>query len=465
MSRIHFIGIGGTGLSAIATLLLDQGHIVSGSDLNPSRYFEAVTGHGAITALGHHPELAVLADKVVRSSAIPDSDPEVVAAKTAGISVLKRAEILAELTAGKETLAVAGSHGKTTTTAMLVTLLSSLGQEPTYVLGAEIKALGTNAHSGKGPYFVIEADEYDYMFLGLSPRISVITNIEHDHPDFFPTPQSYLEAFYKFFQRTTPNGLVIACADDEGVRQLVKRLPQNEKPLLTYGFSEGATYRISGARWEENEYRFSISYEVGQYARLNLGYFSLTLPGKHNILNATAAIAVTHQLGLPVEEGKQALHDFTGTERRFDVVYQKAGVSIMNDYGHHPTQIRATLSAARERFPETTLWAIWEPHTFSRTETLQEQFITALDQADRVAITRIFAAREKDDGFTPQVIANSLSHNKGVYLADFATLADYVAQNIHHNDTVVVFSAGKGPQLSAELVRRMEEKNAREVQK
>jgi len=252
MKRVHFIGIGGTGISAIALMLLERGYQVSGSDTSDSAYFQKVTERGARTIIGHDPALALQADVVVRSSAIKDDDPEVQAARGAGIPVLKRTEMLPEVIADKQTIAIAGSHGKTTTTAMLVTLMTSFDLDPSFILGAEIKDLHTNAHWGDGPHFIIEADEYDYMFLGLKPTISVVTNIEYDHPDCFPTPESYMDAFQKFVLRTQPEGVALLCADDTGIQKLLEKLTNADFEVRTYGFfwKQSISYSVSQMGWQ-----------------------------------------------------------------------------------------------------------------------------------------------------------------------------------------------------------------------
>lgn len=448
LKKIHFIGIGGTGMSAIALLLLDRGFQISGSDLNDSHYFRAVTAHGATTALGHHPELAKAADIVVRSSAIKDDDPEVSAALSAGIPVLKRSDFLHFVTDGKTTLAIAGSHGKTTTTAMLISLLRSLHLDPSFILGAEIKDLNTNAHHGLNDLFVIEADEYDYMFLGLYPKFSVITNLEHDHPDCFPTFENYLDAFGAFLAKTDQQGKAILCGDDLGVIRLMSRFSTELDRVITYGFGLNCDYRITGAAWRSTHNHFTL-----ELAGESLGSFEIGLPGKHNLLNATAALAVAHQLGLDLSSLSGALRDFQGTERRFDIIYSQNGQVVINDYGHHPTQINTTLSALRELYPHKRLWAVWEPHTYSRTVAMKDEFIKVLSKADKVIITQIYAAREADTGLTPQPIADALQN--GRYLPEFSTVVDTLASEIGNDDMVVVFSAGKGPQLSADLVEQL----------
>ncbi|MGB4594592.1 MAG: UDP-N-acetylmuramate--L-alanine ligase [Anaerolineaceae bacterium] len=450
---IHFIGIGGTGISAIALLLMERGYTISGTDMNDSRYFRTVTENGAKTALGHHPEMAVQAKLVVRSSAIKDDDPEVIAALKAGIPVLKRADILEFVTSGKQTLAVAGSHGKTTTTAMLITLLNAIGLDPSFILGAEIKALSTNAHKGEGEYFVIEADEYDYMFLGLQPKFSIITNLEHDHPDCFSTVESYLDAFGAFLEKTLPEGKALLCFDDPGVIRLMSRFSTQLDKVVTYGFNVNSDYQITQAEWKDTQAHFLLGYQGEP-----LGSFELGLPGRHNILNAAAGLALAHQLGLDLSQLTGALSHFEGTERRFDIVYNEDGIVIINDYGHHPTQIRATIQAARDLYPNKKLWAVWEPHTYSRTAALAVDFTRELRLADEVLITRIYAARETDTGLTPQMIADVLP--KAQYLPEFNEIIHEIRNGLKGNDVVLVLSAGKGPQLSADLISSLHQSSA-----
>ncbi|HOF24764.1 MAG TPA: UDP-N-acetylmuramate--L-alanine ligase [Anaerolineaceae bacterium] len=451
MQHIHLIGIGGTGISAIAVVLLEQGYQVTGSDIADSTYFREVTRRGAKTVLGHDPSLATQADVIVRSSAIKDDDPEVRAAQAAGIPVLKRTDFLPQLTAGKRTIAVAGSHGKTTTTAMIVCLLHNLAFDPSFILGAEIIDLHANARAGSSPYFIIEADEYDNMFLGLNPAVSVITNIEYDHPDCFPTPESYLEAFRQFLLRTQPSGTALLCADDPGVQKLLQGFEAKDFVLRTYGFAEKSHYHIASADWNGEEYTFTLTRQLPGEEPHNLGSFRLPMPGKHNVSNAAAALAVIDILGIPPKDAAEALAGFHGSERRMEVVLEQNGIVIINDYGHHPTQIAATLAALRQRYPQKKLWAIWEPHTYSRTEMLQDAYARSLQAADEVVITRIYAAREAEHNFDPSQIAAHIPGGKARYLPDFDTLADYVCKNLSGDDVIVVLSAGKGPQISALL--------------
>lgn len=453
MRKVHFIGIGGTGISAIALLLLERGWQVSGTDKSGSRYFDAVTAKGAYTLLGHSPELALAADVIVRSSAVHDDDPEVLAARESGIPVIKRNDFLPELTAGYQTLAVAGSHGKTTCTAMLVTTLRGLGVDPTFILGAQIRPLATNAHAGTSDLFVIEADEYDTMFLGLSPKISLLTNVEYDHPDFFPTPEAYNQAFAAFIRRTQPGGAVIACAEDEGVRNLLATNDFDGINILTYGYSAECDYRIENVRWNGDGYDFTLFHTPSHE---EFGEFVLSIPGRHNLLNAAGALAVLHHLGLNPSAATESLAEFVGTERRFEQVCHSGDTVVINDYGHHPTQLNLTLEAARELYPDHRLWAVWEPHTFSRTNSMQTAFTAALQRADRVVILPTYAARESVETDTPRLIARDVPGSKAVYFERFSEAADYVAEEATGLNVVIVFSAGKGPEFANMLCFRLD---------
>ncbi len=378
MKHVHFIGIGGTGLSAIARVLLERGIAVSGSDREASPLFNAITEAGARTFLGHAAEQVTGADLVIRSSAIPDDNPEVQAALSQGIPVLKRSEFLAELTEGQDVIAVAGTHGKTTTTTMLIWVLTQLGTDPSFIAGGVVNQLGRNAQSGKGQYFVIEADEYDNMFLGLAPKIAVVTNIEHDHPDCFPTEEDYLNAFQSFLGKVRKEGLALICQDDPNARKLGEAM-SSQMTVLGYGTNPDAEYRADQILFVDGWPVFHF-----YHGETDLGEVHLQVPGRHNVLNATAALAVIHQLGLDLSAAIEALSAFTGAGRRFEVLGEPAGVTVIDDYGHHPTEIAATLDAARSHYPGSRIWAVWQPHTYSRTRTLEPEFINALDLADRV---------------------------------------------------------------------------------
>ncbi len=451
MKKIHLIGIGGTGLSAIARVLLENGHAVSGSDRVASPLFKAITSAGAKTYLGHAAEQVAGADLVIRSSAIPDDNPEVIAAKAEGIPVLKRSEFLKDLTQDKDTLAVAGSHGKTTTTAMIIWMLDRLGLDPSFIAGGVVNQLDCNARAGTGLYFAIEADEYDHMFLGLAPKIAIITNIEHDHPDCFPTEADYRAAFKAFLERVRADGVALLCLDDPATHDLMQEMDDVDFTMLSYGTSNQAHYLAD--ELQNNEVglpEFDLLFrdpESGE-AHHKIGQASLRIPGQHNVLNATAALGAIHQLGLPIKEAIDALTHFTGAGRRFEVIGTANGVTVIDDYGHHSTEIAATLKAARSRYPGQKIWAIWEPHTYSRTKKLEPAFIEALDLADSVVVLKVYAAREESPGYTSEVIAQKLPGHKGVYMDDFDTASSFLLANLSPGDIAIVFSAGDATQIS-----------------
>lgn len=452
MKHVHLIGIGGTGLSAIAQILLDRGYIVSGSDRVASPLFKAITAAGAKTFLGHSPENIVGADLVVRSSAIPDDNPEIIAAQSSGTPILKRSAFLAELTQEKQTLAIAGTHGKTTTTAMLTWILDQMEQDPSFIIGGVVKSLGCNARAGSGPYFVIEADEYDNMFLGLSPKVAVITNIEHDHPDFFPTEDVYHQAFVHFLYQTVPGGTALLCLDDPQTRELYGETTSPKFTLLGYGTSSDADYQAVDITTQGGLPHFKLCHKEPDGEIQVLGEVALNIPGRHNVVNATAALAVIHQLDLSVPSAIEALHSFTGAGRRFEVVGEVNGITIIDDYGHHPTEIGATLEAARSRFPDQRIWAIWQPHTYSRTQMLAPFFTNALDLADHIIVLKIYAAREKDAGYSAENIAVGLPQGKATYIPELRDATTHLLKTLAPGDVAIVFSAGDATQISQDLI-------------
>ena len=456
MKHVHLIGVGGTGLSAIARVLLEKGYAVSGSDRAASPLFKAITAAGARTFLGHAAEQVAGADLVIRSSAIPDDNPEVIAAKEQGIPVLKRADFLEELTKGKDTLAVAGSHGKTTTTAMLIWILDQLGSQPSFIAGGMINQLGCNARAGIGNYFAIEADEYDYMFLGLSPKVAIITNIEHDHPDCFPTKQDYLDAFKTFLERVRPDGVALICLDDPESRQLFDYFKNKQIQLLGYGTSPNADYYAHDISVDEDLTQFTLTHKKNGGITETLGTVELSVPGHHNVLNATAALSAVHQLGMLINEAILALNNFQGTGRRFEVLGSIEGRIIVDDYGHHPTQIATTLEGARSRYPHHRIWAVWQPHTYSRTQMLEEEFIRALSQADKVIVLSIYAAREENHGYTAKTIADSIADVEAHYIPNMETATNFLLTELKSNDLVIVFSAGDATKLSRNVLRELE---------
>jgi UDP-N-acetylmuramate--alanine ligase len=451
MTHIHLIGIGGTGLSAIALVLLESGYQVSGSDRQISPLAQRVKAAGGQVFSGHAREQIRGADLVVRSSAIPDDNPEVQAARQAGIPVLKRSEFLGRLMEGKTAIAVAGTHGKTTTTAMIAWLLTALDQDPSYIIGGVSSNLTSNAHAGQGLAFVIEADEYDRMFLGLTPDLAVVTNIEHDHPDCYPTPDSFFQAFVDFSRCLKEDGTMLACLDDPGAAQLAADASREGRRVCGYGMkSPNAAYQ---AIQPEINVWGGMSFEA--ICPTGSQKVDLLIPGFHNVNNALAALAAIDHLGLPLKEAAQALGQYQGTDRRFDVFAQVSGVTLVDDYAHHPTEIRATLEAARIRYNDRRIWAVWQPHTFSRTRILLKDFAAAFESADRVLITDIFPSREAlpEDGFSARDVAAVVEHAQARFSGDVDQTAQTLSENLEAGDVVLVMSAGDGDQINPKIAQ------------
>ena len=453
MKRVHLVGIGGSGLSAMAMVLLERGVEVSGSDRQLSPLARQVQAAGGRVYIGHAPQHIVGADLVVMSSAIPDDNVEIQAARAAGIPVYKRAGFLNILTAGARTIAVAGTHGKTTTTAMIAWVLTRAGYDPSYIIGGNSLNLGANAHHGGGDFFVIEADEYDRMFLGLSPEIAVVTNIEHDHPDCFPTPDAFYQAFADFAGRISPQGILIACGDDDGAARLLANMSDRPFDRMAYG-NKNLDYTYHASNMSVNSlggYSFQAARQEFKGQQVSV---QLAVPGAHNVLNALAALAVADCLGIDWQQAATALAEFRGTGRRFEVRGQAHGVIVVDDYAHHPSEIRATLSAARGRFPGQELWAVWQPHTYSRTRLLQAEFAAAFEQADHVLVTEIYAAREgiPEDGFSAQQVVARMSHRDVHFTPDLKKALAYLLAHLTAGDIVLVLSAGDADALSTDLL-------------
>jgi UDP-N-acetylmuramate--alanine ligase len=468
--RIHFIGIGGTGLSAIARVLHESGYQVSGSDRVLSPLAQDLRAQGVRINIGHQAENIEGAQVVVRSSAIPDDNVEVVEAQKRGVPVLKRSEFLSSLMDKHFGIAVAGTHGKTTTTAMIAWMLTSMGQDPTFIAGGVLNNLGRNAHAGKGPALVIEADEYDHMFMGLTPRIAVITSIEHDHPDCFPTPDDYFRAFDEFAAQAGDKGTLLVCTNDAGAARLGQMAEKRGQTVLTYAIRDPrnkAAYRPADYIADTLSSNPDGGQNFDAYCTLAGKKFelhsaiSLRIPGRHNVQNALAALAVAHLMQLPVEQASRTLSEFTGTGRRFEVRVEAQGITVIDDYAHHPTQIRATISAARMRYPDRRLWVVWQPHTYSRTRALLTDFATAFEQADQVVLTKIYAAREQPpaDGFSSEQVAEAMKHTNVKYLADFSQVVEFLSDELMPGDVLLVLSAGDATQVSDDVVARLRERS------
>ena len=462
--HVHFIGIGGTGLSAIALVLLESGYQVSGSDRQMTPLAASLQAAGVSVTIGHAAENVRSADVVVRSSAIPDDHVEVQVAQAAGIPVLKRIDFLEQILAGKICLAVAGTHGKTTTTAMLAWILSQAGMDPSYIIGGVATDLDGNAHAGNGNYFIIEADEYDRMFLGLKPTIEVVTNIEHDHPDCYPTLADLQAAFMEFMQHLPANGTLVACAEDPGAYALLLKAEQFGKTVLAYGLKSSAPGKGTGTSdgREVETYTNVLSvngkggYTFGACVLGNSAIVELQIPGKHNVLNALAALTVTQLLGLPLAEAAQALGRFTGTGRRFELRGEANGVVVIDDYAHHPTEIQATLAAARSRYPRCPIWVVWQPHTYSRTQLLLEDFANSFGNADEVIVTEVYPAREPIQDFSSRKVVEAM-HRPAHFIATLPEVSNYLITHLRPGDVLLVLSAGDADQVSTDVLAHLKE--------
>lgn len=465
MTHVHFIGIGGSGLSAIARLLLESGYEVSGSDRALTPFADEVRKAGAKVYIGHHPRNIAGADWVVRSSAVTEDNPEVQAAKRAGIPVYKRADFLGQLMENKTGIAIAGTHGKTTTTAMTAWALTQLGRDPSFIVGGVMNNLGVNARAGRGSLFVIEADEYDYMFLGLKPQIAVVTSLEHDHPDLFPTFETMHVAFERFVDLLPADGTLIVCAEDLGAASLIPHARKAGFNVVAYGFHGEET--INSPFWvRAGEVKPNGRGGFDFTATSNLGSgggavsVSLQVPGEYNVRNALAVLAIVDLLGLPRDQAAAALSDFTGTGRRFQLRGEVGGISVFDDYAHHPTEIKATLAGARARYPGRRIWAVWQPHTYSRTQTLFLEFSRAFKDADEVIVTEVYAAREPKQDFTSAEIVSAMPHLSARYIATLPEVSKYLIENLRTGDVVLVLSAGDADQVCVDVLKGLQERQA-----
>jgi UDP-N-acetylmuramate--alanine ligase len=465
IQRIHFVGIGGIGMSGIAEVLLNLGYKISGSDLKNSSATQRLAGLGASTFEGHAAANIAGADVVVTSSAIPVDNPEVVEARRFHVPVIQRAEMLAELMRLKYGIAIAGMHGKTTTTSMVAAVLAAGGLDPTVVVGGRVDAMGSNARLGKSQYLVAEADESDRSFLKLSPIISVVTNIDREHMDCYRDMRDVRRTFLEFMERVPFYGLVVGCNDDAALRRL---LPRVHRRVTTYGTSRGSDFLIrlepplAGASLAGGEHSPRIRFGV-TYKDKGLGEFTLHVPGVHNVLNATAAIAVGTALDIPADQIRIALGNFRGVDRRFQLKGKAGGVSVIDDYGHHPTEIRATLAAARQ-CGFRRVHVIFQPHRFTRTRDLMDEFATAFADADTLCLLDIYPASEKPiEGITSEILAGRILGEGSVRVtraASFFDAVDQVVPLVGPGDMVLTLGAGSISQLGALLLEKLEARSS-----
>lgn len=452
MAHIHLVGIGGTGLSAIATVLIKQKNTVSGSDMHESENVRRLRALGATVTIGHRAENITSPDVVVISSAIPENNPEITAARKKGIPVFKRPACLGKMMQASRGIAIAGAHGKTTTTAMVSLVMQRAGFSPTFIVGSFIPQLETNAEVGNSDWFIIEADEYDHTFLSLKPEIAVITNIERDHPDCYPTDESLFDAFADFAALIPPHGTVLACGDDAGVQQLLSQLTTAE----TYGTATENLWRavniipnkFGGMTFTPERAGIRIAPPV-----------ALKIPGEHNVKNALAALAACIHAGVAPETAAEILATFTGTARRFELIGERAGITVIDDYAHNPTELKATLAAARARFGARKLWAVFQPHTFSRTKLLKTQFADAFADADHVILLDIYPAREKDDGSisTADILAE-MQHPDAQFLSGaLNNAATHLLARLSAGDVVITLGAGDGNTVGIMVLEQLQQ--------
>ena len=446
--RVHFVGIGGIGMSGIAEILLTLGYAVSGSDLRRGSATERLTGLGATVFEGHAAANVVGAGVVVTSSAVNESNPEVVEARQRKIPVIQRAEMLAELMRLKYGIAVAGMHGKTTTTSMIATVLAAGGLDPTVVVGGRVDALGSNARLGKSQYLVAEADESDRSFLKLSPILSVVTNLDREHMDCYRDMQDVETAFLEFMDRVPFYGATIACLDDPLLAAL---LPRVHRRVFTYGMSPQSDYVLRMLPAKEGvRSRFEVV--IGGQV---LGPFELQVPGRHNVLNATAAVAIGMQLEVSGDDIAQALRNFRGVDRRFQIKGMVRGVTVVDDYGHHPTEIRATLNAARES-GYRRVHVIFQPHRYSRTRDLMADFASSFADADRVEILDIYAASEEPiAGVDAPAMVRAVGRVEVRYAPSMEEAVHRTVAQATEGDVIVTLGAGSVSQASGMVLETL----------
>jgi UDP-N-acetylmuramate--alanine ligase len=452
---VHFVGIGGIGMSGIAEVLLNLGYAVTGSDLKASEQTRRLQTLGATIHTGpHRAENVALCDVVVTSSAVRKDNPEVLVARAKKTPVIQRAEMLAELMRLKYGVAIAGSHGKTTTTSMIATVLAAGGLDPTTVVGGKLNSLGSNAKLGRGDLMVVEADESDGSFLKLSPAIAIVTNIDPEHLDHYGTLDKLKEAFVQFTNSVPFYGLAVMCLDHPNVQAL---LPLVEKRVITYGFAAQADYRADEVRLDG----FMTRFHAWRHG-MDLGEFAVRMVGRHNAQNALAAIAVAEEMGVALQTVHEALAGFGGVQRRFTVLGEEKGVTVIDDYGHHPEEVRATLKGAKQAFNRRVICA-FQPHRYTRTHLLLDEFATAFNDADVLFVTEVYAASEEPiPNATGERVAEAIKacgHRDVTYVGSRSEVATAVRERVQPGDIVIMQGAGDINQSGHELLSLLKDGN------
>jgi len=451
IQRIHFVGIGGIGMSGIAEVLLNLGYHVSGSDLKETEVTRRLQALGCDISYGHRKENLKEADVVVVSSAIRQGNPEVEVAEQRLIPVIPRAEMLAELMRMKVAIAIAGTHGKTTTTSLIATVLAAGGLDPTVVIGGRLNSIGSSARLGQGEFLVAEADESDGSFLKLMPTIAVVTNIDPEHLDFYKGIDEIKETFLGFLNKIPFFGLAVLCLDHPNIQSLIPRL---KKRFATYGLTTQADFQAKEIVFEGLSTSFDVIHQ-----RREIGRLKLQMPGLHNVYNALATLATAFELDIPFQVVQETLRDFSGIQRRFQIKGEKKGVLIVDDYGHHPVEIMATLRAARRGWNRRII-TVFQPHRYTRTQALFQEFLTAFNDADVLILTEIYAAGEdRIEGVEASALFEGIreyGHKNVTYLADKKEIVDHLLRVIAPGDLVITLGAGDIWQVAEELVKKLE---------
>jgi UDP-N-acetylmuramate--alanine ligase len=458
LRRVHMVGIGGAGMSGIARILLDRGAQVSGSDAKESRGIHALRARGALIRIGHD---ASSLDQVpggptavvTTHAAIPKTNPELVEARRRGIPVVLRPVVLAKLMAGRTTLMVTGTHGKTTTTSMLIVALQHCGRDPSFAVGGELGEAGTNAHHGSGDCFVAEADESDGSLLEYTPHVAVVTNVETDHLDFYGSADAYVEVFDAFVERLAPGGALIVCTDDAGAAALAERSAELGIRVLRYGSASGQDLAAALLSWDQQGTEAVAHIQLAPETHPRV--MRLSVPGRHMALNALGALLAAIEIGAGADEVLDGLAGFEGVRRRFELVGTAGSVRVFDDYAHHPTEIGATLAAVRtvlEQSGEGRCIAVFQPHLYSRTKAFAAEFGHALDAADEVFVLDVYGAREQPlTGVSGAIVAEHVSVPVR-YLPDFSAVTEEVAAAAGPGDVVVTMGAGDVTLLGPEIV-------------